>query len=165
MEMQFPYHAIINKVTSLDSLVVTLDSLYSQDIRPKEITVVRELDSPVSPSDITDILDRREGVKWHAQTMLNEESKPIDIAVKKTKLAYYMVINAGVNIPSLWVNTVDRKINEETWAFGLITFDGGYIVPHIIHHILVGNSVKPLKEKLLENDYHKYIYTMEDVLS
>ncbi len=171
IEMTLPYQAIIVNNTNIKDLEDTIESLYTQEVPPQHITVIRGTHTLLRPLDIINIFNNKESVhktiKWRIQNMTQEEDKffnHVDAVVKSIIFPYYAVFNSGFKVPPHWFKAIDHKVNDKLLRFGIILFEHGLVVPTAVHKFVQGNNVKSITEKLIESKQEDIIFNMRDIL-
>lgn len=159
-EIQISYHAILiyHENDDLTALHESLQSILSQAIQPKVITILNRNLDKVANGQIIFLFDHmlNQVPTWKVRGAINldlGDDAYVDIAFDGTKnipYNFYIVSSAGYVWEKDFINNLDMAINDDLQTFHMIKQDAFKIVPKQVHAIHGGNSFKPLEDKLDE---------------
>ena len=162
-EMQMQYQAIVITNNSIEDLTKTIVSLNKQILKPKHITVIRNINDSIRNAQIITLLkEKLKDIRWRVQSQLQDESNPVDDAIQAVAYQYYAVYNAGYVVKNNVFSKLNDKINRDSFRFGVILGDengNGRIVSTNIHKLLAGNYKFSIEEKLRINEWPSLILT------
>lgn len=167
-EMRLQYQLIIVANNSLEDLEKTINSAVGQKVKPKHITVIRELELDIEPKDIIRLLQKKCTVPWNNKCIIGGGGieSAVDDIISSKPFAYYGIFNAGCEIPHTLFSDLDEKVMGEGFKFALITPNSngdGYIVPTSIHIHYMGNVGVSLETKIRDNPCQTMIYPINSL--
>lgn len=167
-EMRLPYQLIVVANNSLEDLEKTINSAVGQKLKPKHITVIRELELDVEPKDIIRLLQKKCTVPWNNKCIIGGGGieGAVDDIISNKPFAYYGIFNAGCDMPHNLFSDLDEKVMGDGFRFALITPNSngdGYIVPTSIHLHYMGNVGVSLETKIRDNPCQTMIYPISSL--
>jgi hypothetical protein len=155
-EIQIRFQAIIvaGQEENPYGLFHTLDSIYSQELKPVHVAVIRPPGCLLKPSVVVDYL-KPKGIRWKVENILDfdyPKTKWEDLIVDFVKDTHmYSVFNAGTIVPPEFFSTINDKIHNEMLSFSALTPNSegsGWTIPRSIYVYFMGNKQLSMLTKL-----------------
>lgn len=161
-----------NMIPDIERTVMSIDK---QTLKASKITIA---DKPVSLFD--DQAVRAEHVRRiiasihiietpyeiRSFTERFDDGKCIDLCVEHERPQYYCVVQAGCEVPETLLEELNDFVTKRLVQFSVIAADdhNNYmVVPFSVHTYLNGNTLKPLVEKLKEQEWENSMYRIQEV--
>lgn len=160
-------YIVENAETAEDDFSFCLKSLKNQVVPPSHITIVKKFEVDIQPFKFTKLL-AKSGIPWRYQDCVDKETSEldlIDICIDKIVFPYYMIIRkTGIDLHldfSTWFNEL---INEKFRIFSYLEGNEVEIFTTTYHKQLGGNSFKPLRDKIKEDEQlSKLVFRIEEL--
>jgi len=166
-EISLRYHAIIFADDNLENIKTTVQSLLDQELRPVYITIVRQFDNDLLPSQIHEVV-KECPIRWRIENIIKDcaTEEIIDMIVPFVKVPIYTVFKAGCNVPRMMFSYLNERVHKLQLNLILLTPDkygNGMVVSTKIHETYQGNLNDTLENKLIK-DGCTFIYPVTDII-
>jgi len=167
-QMQIQYQVIIFLTHNLDDLKTTLDSLSSQTIQPKHITIIQRAKNKLRPGKITQLIDGYY-IEWRLQHLEHKvrDGDAVDLVLDKVKHQLYLVIESGYVFSKNMLSNLNHVVNEDLLHFGILKpkkENYPMIVASSVHTIYNGSAFgKSLEQKMRDDKLDDKILDVEKI--
>jgi len=156
-EIEISYQGIVFCDNDFEDTKKTVESLTSQYIAPKHITLIRRPDNPVTGKEMHIWLQKhckKQDIAWRIQNVTATDLPNgfhIDMVISRHPYQYYFVCNSGCEVPQNLFSSLNQKIVEELYPLTILAPNeagNGLIVSYILHKIFQGNQDVGMLQKV-----------------
>jgi hypothetical protein len=166
----------VDEHTTQNEIVETVDALNEQALKPTSLVFLQHPDSTIKEADYNNVVTTSIpwSISFHIEMDATEggygehvdRNRCFDLRIKtvndsrrKSVITYYMLINAGYQLPPKYISKIDDMINGELRQLVFVKpvdeHDNGLVVQKATHMMIGGNKERPIMDKIrdrIENE-------------
>lgn len=169
-ETNLPFHCILYASNSIKKNKKSIVSIKDQELKPAQITVIREHGNTVVPGMFKEWLDDTTCM-WRLENLfLKKDRDQVNHQIaKRVNFPYYLVMEGGDILPSDFLSNINKFVIKELRQFSMIKYENCFVVPMAVHYYaytmcdFTKTIIENIEELQCQDKKNKMIFKYQEI--